>query len=276
VSHRPDHGTISKAGAAKGKDQTAGRLHNETAYGITGEKDAKGNTLVVHRVPLNSLKKPSDIDDVRDPVLRKELQNFTQGLEGKVFEEKLHSFPKLGHLSYRNIRRLRVIEPLDVIPIRDKEGRIYKGYKGDSNYRYDVWELKDGKWTPEVVSMFSVHQPGWSSKVRAENPAARKVLSLHQGDIIAIEPSEGDRKLLRVVKYAQSGAITFAPPNEGGNLKARDTAADDPFKYVYLSASSLKANKARQVRVDELGRVADPGFPARKVRRRTRKPLAAE
>jgi len=276
VSHRPDHGTISKAGAAKGKDQTAGRLHNETAYGITGERDAKGNTLVVHRVPLNALKKATDIDDVRDPVLRKELQNFTKGLDGKAFEEKLQTFPKLGHLSYRNIRRLRLIEPLEVIPIRDKKGRIYKGYKGDSNYRYDVWELKDGKWTAEVVSMFDAHQPNWTSAIRAAHPVARKVLSLHQGDIIAIEPAEGDRKLLRVVKYAQSGAITFAPPNEGGNLKARDTAADDPFKYTYLSAGSLKINKARQVRVDELGRVADPGFPARKVCRPTRKPLAAE
>ena len=276
VSHRPDHGTISKAGAAKGKDQTAGRLHNETAYGITGEKDAKGKTIVVHRVPLTSLKKATDIEDVRDPVLRKALQDFTRGLDGKAFEEKLQTFPKLGHLSYRNIRRLRVVEPLDVIPIKDKNGRIYKGYKGDSNYRYDVWELKDGKWVAEVVSMFDAHQPGWTSPVRAKNPVARKVLSLHQSDLIAIEPSEGDRRLLRVVKFAQSGAITFAPPNEGGNLKARDSAADDPFKYVYLSAGSLKNNKARQVRVDELGRVADPGFPARKTRRLTRKPLAAE
>src|SRR5690606_22612270 len=43
VSHRPDHGTASKARLSKGHDATAGRLHNETAYGLTGEKDAKGN-----------------------------------------------------------------------------------------------------------------------------------------------------------------------------------------------------------------------------------------
>eukprot|EP00456_Euglypha_rotunda_P014692 TRINITY_DN14650_c0_g1_i9.p1 TRINITY_DN14650_c0_g1~~TRINITY_DN14650_c0_g1_i9.p1 ORF type:complete len:795 (+),score=243.97 TRINITY_DN14650_c0_g1_i9:141-2387(+) len=49
VSHRTDHGTASKAGLPKGKDATAGRLHNDTAYGLTGEIDVKGNSIVVRR-----------------------------------------------------------------------------------------------------------------------------------------------------------------------------------------------------------------------------------
>jgi len=261
VSHRPDHGTASRKGSKKGPDATAGRLHNDTAYGLTGEKDAKGNDIVVHRVPLAALKKTADIERVRDPELRAALLSWTKGLDGKDFEARLRRFPELGPEQFRNIRRLRVVEPLSVIPIRDKNGRAYKGYKGDSNYRYDMWELKDGRWVPEVVSMFDAHQPGWTSVIRRDNPTARKVLSLHQDDVVAIQQNGQDRKLMRVVKFGQNGQITLAEPHEAGDLKRRDATPNDldPFKYVAPTAGGLKRVKARQVRIDELGRVFDPG-----------------
>lgn len=271
AAHRPDHGSYSKAGLILGRDATAGRLHNDTAYGLTEEKDAKGNDLVVHRIPLTSLKKRQDIEQVRDPVLRDALLEFMGQRDGKEFEKRILDFARLGPLDYRGIRRLRIIEPLKVIPIRDAAGRAYKGYKGDSNARYDVWELKDGKWVAEVVSTFDAHQPGWISAIRAANPVARKVLSLRQDDMIAIEPDGSERRLMRVVKFRQKGEITLAEPNEGGKLKARDALPNDqdPFKYFAAMASSLKKHKARQVRVDPLGTVSDPGFPARTARRKT-------
>ncbi len=281
VSHRSDHGTASKAGLPKGRDQTAGRLHNDTAYGLTGLKDSRGNDLVVSRKPLTALK-PADLEPVpdgtaittgvRDPALRRALHRFTCGHDGKAFLQALAAFAKDGPLPFRGIRRVRRIEPLKVIPIRGADGLPYKGYKGDSNYRYDVWELPDGTWKAEVLSMFDAHQPGWTSAVRAGCPTARKVLSLHQDDIIAIESEGGSRELKRVVKFGQNGQITLAAPNEAGDLKRRnDLPLDqDPFVYSSPTAGGLKRLKARQVRVDELGRVQDPGFPARKVRRRTR------
>lgn len=276
VSHRVDHGTASKAGLPKGKDQTAGRLHNETAYGLTGEKDAKGNSIVVRRVPLTSLK-PTDLEGdatkgVRDPDLKAALRDFTQGKEGKVFEEALRKFPEFGALQFRGIRRVRVVEPLSVIEIRDRDGHSYKGYKGDSNYRYDVWEMPDGRWLAEVVSMFDAHQSEWISKIRADCPTARKVLSLHQHDLLAIDQAEG-RRLMRVVKFGQNGQITLVEPQEAGDLKRRDAAPNDqdPFKYMAPTAGGLQKLRSRQVRIDELGRVLDPGFPPRKTLRKTRK-----
>lgn len=272
VSHRPDHGTATKAGLPKGRDQTAGKLHNDTAYGLTGETDANGNTIVVHRVPLGSLK-PGQLSHVRDPDLRAALQRSTKDKEGKAFEKALSDFPHLGPLQFRGIRHVRIAEPLSVISIGDRSGRPYKGYKGDSNYRYDVWELSDGRWEPDIASMFDAHQSGWTSKVRAKNPTARKVLSLHQGDIVAIEDDAGERRLMRVVKFRQNGQITLAEPQEAGDLKRRDAQpnGEDPFKYLSRAASALQKLKARQVRIDAIGRVFDPGFPARTVRRRTRK-----
>lgn len=273
VSHRVDHGTVSKAGLARGKDQTAGRLHNDTAYGLTGERDTKGNTVVVHRVPLTALK-PADLEEdamkgVRDPDLKAALRAFTKGKDGKAFEEALRTFPEFGALQFRGIRRARIVEPLNVIEIRDSNGRPYKGYKGDSNYRYDVWELPDGKWVAEVVSTFNAHQSGWVSQIRTEYPTARKVLRLHQHDLLAIEKS-GERELVRVVKFSEK-QLVLAPPHESGSLKARAADKDDPFNYLYPSPNTLKSLQARQVRIDELGRVTDPGFPARKTRRTTRK-----
>lgn len=267
VSHRPDHGTASKAGLRSGRDQTAGRLHNDTAYGLV--KDGRPDE-VVHRVPLGGLKPPElEADDasgkrrVRDPELRAALREFTQGREGKDFERRLAQFPELGPLQFRNIRRVRVIEPLSVIPIRDREGVAYKGYKGDSNYRCDVWEMPDGKWVPEVISMFEAHQPGWTSRIKAGCPTARKVLRLHKDDILAVETA-GERRLMKVLQLWQNGQVTLVPPNEGGDLRARSKNAEDPFEYTSPTGGGLKKLKARQVRVDEAGRVFDPGFPARK------------
>lgn len=266
VSHRPDHGSASKTGRPANRDATAGRLHNETAYGLTGEKDARGLDIVVTRKPLTAFKKPADLDAIRDEDLKHKLKDWTAGREGAAFEQAMRSFghPERGPRSYPGLRRIRVVEPLSVIPIRDRDGRAYKAYKGDSNHRFDVWELKTGKWKDEVVSMFEAHQPGWSSPIRADNPTARKVLSLQQNDVLAIE-RDGERELMRVVKFS-AGSLVLAPPQEAGSLKARDADKDDPFRYVYGSPSSLQRWKARQVRIDELGRIHDPGFPARKPR----------
>lgn len=258
VSHKPDHGRKGKP--APGRDTTAGRLHNDTAYGLTGEVSPKGLPIVVHRVPLVSLK-PADIADperIPDPVLRAALDEATAGKSGKDFEAALTGFQK-HHPRFAGIRRIRVREPLSVIPIRDASGRIYKAYKGDSNARFDVWRLPDGKWTSDIVSMFDAHQPGQAD--RRPHPAAKKVLSLHQNDMLAIERDGGPREIVRVVKFSGNGQIALAHDNEAGALKARDATPNDqdPFKYVLSSAGGLKKIKARQVRIDPLGRILDPG-----------------
>ncbi|MGQ4828398.1 hypothetical protein, partial [Enterococcus faecalis] len=81
---KADHGR--KGAPAPGKDSTAARLHNDTAYGLTGRYAADGKTpIVVHRVPLLSLK-PADITNperIPDPALRQALADATRGKSGK-------------------------------------------------------------------------------------------------------------------------------------------------------------------------------------------------
>ncbi len=273
VSHRPDHGT-----AGHGLESTAGRLHNDTAYGLTGATDAKGTPIVVRRKGLLSLK-PADIAAIRDPVLRAKLTERTAGLDGKALEEALKKFARYGvavesargeTVQFQGIRRVRVTEPLNVVPIRDREGRAYKGYKGDSNYRYDIWQMPDGKWRADVVSMFEAHQPGERPR---PHPAAKRVMQLHRDDVLAIERDGGPRELVRIVKFTDP-QMALAALQEGGALKARDADKGDPFKYILTSPNTLKAWRARKVGVDETGYVRDPGFPARTAVRRTR-PKAA-
>ncbi len=258
TSHRADHGTTSKAALKKGQDATAGRLHNETAYGLTGRTE-KGVGLVVHRVPLEMLK-PDHLAEsgcrVADDTLRRAIAVVTCGLDGKAFTAALVQFSR-NDVVFRGLRRIRVLEPLSVIPIRDAKGRAYKAYKGDANYRYDVWEIPGGRWVSEVVSMFDAHQPGWISAIRRDYHNPRKVLSLHRDDLLAVERGE-ERELMRIVKFSEK-QLAVAPPNDGGSLKARDADRNDPFRYLYPSPNTLRAWSARQVRIDELGRVQDPG-----------------
>jgi len=253
VSHRPDHGTLP---GKDGQGSTAGQLHNDTAYGLTGET-RKDLPVVVRRRPFLSLE-PKDIEAVRDDRLRDHLQTETSGLAGNAFAEALRRIQESDKY-YKGIRRVRVTEALNVIPIRDARGRAYKAYKGDANFRYDVWELPNGKWVHEVVSMFEAHDRAWASKVHADNPAARRVLSLKQNDMVAYNHPESGLTYGRVVKFGQNGQIALAAHHEAGALKSRAADPEDPFKYFFKSAGAARDVALRQVRMDEIGQIFDPG-----------------
>nr|WP_245942013.1 type II CRISPR RNA-guided endonuclease Cas9 [Sphingomonas gilva] len=258
VSHKADHGR--KGRPSRHRDVTAGRLHNDTAYGLTGDVAADGKTpIVVHRVPLASLK-PGDLtnpDRIPDPALRDALYEWTRDLTGKPFEAALQRF-RDTHPVFRGIRHVRVREPLNVISIRDASGRAYKAYKGDANARFELWRLPDGGLKTRVVTMFEAHQQKQDDR---PHPAAKRLLTLRQNDLLAVERNGGPREILRVAGFNVQGRLTLAAANEAGNLKERDGLSNDrdPFKYVYLSGRSIVKAKARQVRVDPLGRLFDPG-----------------
>jgi len=258
VSHKADHGRTGRP--SRHHDVTAGRLHNDTAYGLTGEVAADGKTpIVVHRVPLMSLK-PADLTNperIPDTTLRDALYAATRDLTGKPFEAALQRFRET-HPVFKGIRRIRVREPLNIIPIRDRTGRAYKAYKGDANARFELWRLPDGAIKTRVVTMFEAHQ---RTNETRPHPAAKRLLNLRQNDLIAVERDGGPRQILLVTGFNVQGRLTLAAHNEGGYLKQRDGLDNDldPFKYIYLSGRSILKAKTRQIRIDPLGRVFDPG-----------------
>lgn len=256
ISHKPDHGRDGTP--SKQRDVTSARLHNDTAYGFTGEVSASGLPIVVHRVPLLSLK-PADITDpirIPDAPLQRALWDATDGLSGKDFEKALMSFSKRDSV-FKGIRHVRVREVLSVIPIHDQDGKPFKGYKGDANARYDVWQMPDGKWAARVISMFDAHK--YNSAPGRPHPAAKKIMSLRQNDLIAMERNGDTRKIMRIVAFSQNGQITLVGHLESGNLKERDKNPNDPFKFFSPTVGGLKKMKARQIRISPLGHILDPG-----------------
>jgi CRISPR-associated endonuclease Csn1 len=255
VSHKADHGR--KRVPPKARDTTAARLHNDTAYGLTGLVSESGLPIVVHRVPLLSLK-PGDITDpirIPDPALHRALWTATEGLSGKDFEKALVRFSKSDPV-FKGIRHIRVREVLSIIPIHDTSGRLFKGYKGSSNARFDVWRMPDGKWKSATVSTFDAHQRQLADT--RPHPAAKKVLSLRQNDLIAIERDGGPREIM-LVKQIWPTQISLVGHLEAGKLDERHKSPNDPFKFFAPTAGGLKKLKARQIRIDELGRICDPG-----------------
>ena len=254
VSHRADHGRIDPAARASGADSTTGRLHNDTAYGLTDEK-LNGVPLVVTRKPLDSLT-PAMIDKLRDQPLAMALNVATKNKEGKEFQAAVSAFVARSG-PYQSIRRVRIIEPVDVIEIRDRNGVAYKGYKGDSNQCYEVWLMPDGKIKPQVISTFEAHQ---KAPPRRPHPAAKRLLRAFKGDIIALRRGDDRIHYCYVQKLDLGHGLYLVTHNEA-NADARNRDKDDSFKFIQMSAGPLIKSGARRVIVDEMGRIRDPGAP---------------
>ena len=154
------------------------------------------------------------------------------------------------YASKTGIRRVTLVEKLSVVPIKDRFGRIYKAFKPDGNYCYDIWANGD-KWEGKIVSRFEANTQG-------ANKSKNILMRLIVGDTVCRE-TNSKKDYLRLVKMSL-GRITFAPIFEAGALKTRDSDPKDPFKYITMSPNLLKQNKVRLIHVDECGFVYDPGF----------------
>ena len=247
VSHRADHGL----GPQRKAGQTSGQLHNDTAYGLTGKN--KGNVpLVVTRKPLGSLTSAM-IDKIRDPYLQNALLFATQDKTGKDFDKAVQEFAAKDG-PYQGIRRVRIIEPIDVLEMKDQTGRAYKGYKPDSNHCYEIWKMPDGSYTAQVITTFDAHQPGPQPR---PHPAAKRIMRLHKNDMVQLDNSKFGPVIATVEKFDANGGISLVPHNESNADQRYRKDKDDV--YVRMNVASLIKNGARRVFVNEIGQIRDPG-----------------
>lgn len=164
-----------------------------------------------------------------------------------------------GDAKFKGIRHVRIAEVENPIWITHGGGRHKKGYLPGGNDRFDVWELPDGKWDAEVVTTFDAHRPDFVPRMRRDNHNARKIMSLKKGDMVAYDdPDNGERVIAIVRKFDQRNKQLYLDPhNEAGNLDQREK--QKTYKPLRPMPNPLKKYRPRQVRIDEIGQVFDPG-----------------
>ena len=230
VSHRP-------------RKKSQGPLHNDTAYGIV-EHNKSGASTVVHRVPITSITKTTDVEKVRDPIIRSALLNETAGKTGKPFEEAVQNW-----CGSQGIKSLRILETVSIIPVTDQSGEAYKGYKGDGNAYMEIYEESgSGKWKSEIVSRFDANQNGFVPNWRRESPTVKMVMRLRINDLLKLGIGGEIYRLQKI-----TGTRIFLAPHREANVDSRDRNSDDPFKYLVASAGTLQSRDAVKLNVSPTG-----------------------
>jgi CRISPR-associated endonuclease Csn1 len=268
VSHRPDHGI-------------QGQLHNETAYGIAQDSGQARNAE--HRVPVSGIKKPSDLLLIKGRRLRAEILSYVTGesfkecrnimaeCDGMALKDAKIKFKKFCNIDdkafiekakklfrKRGMRRIRICEKINLIPIKDRDGKPYKGFKGDSNAYFDIYMGPDGKWTGTIVSTFDANQKEFKTEIEIAEDYEH-VTRLFRNDMLEIDHSE-QRTCVYVVKLSQN-QIALAPHNEA-NVDKRNRDNEDGFKLIYKSSpAALQKAGARPVYLSPAGRLLYPEVP---------------
>jgi CRISPR-associated endonuclease Csn1 len=245
VSHKPDHGTT-------------GKLHEETAYGIVSDPTRAEGATLVSRKPIEALTE-NEIGRIRDSVLRGQVQAATANLNG----EKTALKKALADFSAKSgVRRVRLLKKEEgFIAVTASNGRQYKAYVPGDNHHIDIYALPDGTWAGEAVTVFDANRPSHVPHWQQMHPDARLVMRVHKGDLLRLD-HDGWLQVMRVVRLnAKANRLYLAPHNESGDLQKRHDDQGDPFRWLLASYSRLNELGARQVTVDTLGRVRDPGPP---------------
>ena len=256
VSHKPN---LKKLIPGK----TDGKLHKATAYGIIKALDQNENRLskVVVRWPIEKFENEKHLGSIRDPHLKKNfLATFRKAHHNKTDQKGTDAIKVLARK--KGIRRLRRVENLSVIPIRDQSNEIYKAHPGDSNWGLEIFSYpegheKAGKWVGETISRFLANQKEFKpGSTYRPHPAARLVMRLQIDDCIEIENPDRENMhkcFLRVQKLS-ANKVTLAPLNEA-NVDARDRDSEDSFKFIVKSPNKLKSLNAKKVHISPTGLV---------------------
>ena len=268
VSYKPDRGTRG----VKGK--TTGQLHNDTAYGIIKLVE-DGPSEVVRRKPLSAFKTRESLEDVTDIPLREGLKSLWDKVDGKLadFITRAADPGVMVNGRRQKVRRIRVEDNETIVPVRNKLGEVYKGYKLDGNEFADIWQMSDKSknWKIVAVPTFYANQPDFDierfrpktsrGKYRGKpDPAAKHLMRVYKDDLGAL--GEGDnRRIVRVRKFGD-GYIVLDDHNEADVDGRERLKADDPRKMKRNNGHSgirLREQGFRKVHVDEIGRVRDSG-----------------
>ncbi len=246
---------------------TSGQLHNDTALGLIAIIDEKkGKWQTVTRRPITHFETQDRLSDIRDEGWR---VAFQQAFYEAVSDGKKGIEGVKNLAAKHGVRHIRCYGRESAIPIRDKHGNIYKGYKGDSNWGIEIYGFPDGhkksaQWQGVVISTYDANQAGFQpgTSFRPE-PSAYLVMRLQINDCVEVI-QDGKAIIWRLQLVSQSGNMSFAPLEEA-NVDRRNRDKGDDFNYQNKNANPLRQLQARKVHISPTGRV---NYEARRKRRK--------
>ncbi len=247
VSHKPDHGF-----------QDA--MHRDTALGITGEIDKKGQMIVVTRKAVGDLS-DKDIKKIIDPHLRWLFASATEGLSGKAFKTALLDTAEAQTPTVKRIRVQMPKKETSLVTIKHgsyvkngSETQHMKAYEGSSNYCYDIWMGDKGKWAGEVITTYQAYQMAqdnfkwWQCLLGRQGQEL--IMRLRKGDMLEIDWN-GKRIIVLVYKFT-AGAINMAQHYESNASKRIDAKE---LERIQMSVGPLQKANAVRVTVSPSGKV---------------------
>jgi len=254
VSHRANH-------------RIGGKLHEDGAYGPVRDNEenaARGELSAANAVirrDVTSLT-AKQIGQVRDLAIRNRLEAVLA--EGRrIYPDKSdfdrHLPELLAEWSRKTgTRRVRaLVRDESVVPLgRRSDGSRYKYVVPGENHHMDIVETPDGIWRGVAQSVFDANQKAPQTDWRGIYPNARFIMRLHKNDTIQLFDEDGVNRIKRVVRIAPSAnRLMLAEHMQAGKLQERHDDKEDAFRWDLATIGKLKARRARQVRVDETGRV---------------------
>lgn len=253
VSHRPQR-------------KVAGQLNKETSYGPTAREG-----VYSCRVDLRALT-PSMAASIADPVVRElvytrlrehgvEPGAGSKAVSPSVFEQPLYMPSKNGKRG-PVIRRVRIRKNLkNLIPIKDRDGKVYRYVEPGSNHHVTIFEYEDDRGRvrrcKEVVTRFEAAQRALRKepvirRTHPERSEAKFLMSLSINDMVRVEDGEGKKHLCRVQKMSggdsEEGIDIYFRLHTAATIESHETE----IRLRSLSAEKFKVEK---VSVDVLGRI---------------------
>ena len=210
-----------------------GCLHNATAYGLIGESQNFNNPIsVIHyEKDILSLKdaKQKKIDKIISQNIQADFRAELKKNDSLSQDFLIHYHQKTG------IRRVRLKEKETVIPIKDgKSQKIYKAFKGDSNYAIKLCQNEKNQWMAEVISTFKANQ---------NFQPIPKNIKLMKGDMLFFE-----NRFWRLVKFDKNNRLKFLEHFVAGTPK--NLSKDRETKDLYRDKTINTLQKIHPQRVD--------------------------
>lgn len=252
ISHRAQHGRIDPSDPTK----SAGRLHEDTNYGLVKDKPENAKDLergnVVRRKAVTDLT-PTEIEKIRDLALQKEIAAAVAGAS----DDKARAAALAAWSEKTGVRRVRLLkQEAGVVAVKNrKTGLPYRYVSPAENAWIDIVETADGVWRGVAVDIFSAHRGG-GKDWRTEHPDAKFIMRLRKGDTVRLFDDDGTNRVKKIFRIGvKANVLYLAPIADGGDLQKRHDDSSDPFRWDFANIGKLKDRRAQRVRFTVAGRL---------------------